>query len=47
MRVWKTTGDGKVSVFTKDDVSIYKDHELLITCKGDPILIGKQDERGR
>ena len=47
MSVTKTAGDGNVSVFMKDDVKIYKEEDILITCKGGPILIGRQDERGR
>ena len=47
LSVGKLAGDGNVSVFTKDGVAVYKDEDVLITCKGDAILIGKQDERGR
>ena len=47
MSVGKTADDGNVSVFTKDDVKVYKEQDILITCKGAPILIGIRDERGR
>jgi hypothetical protein len=36
-----------VSIFTKEGVSVYKEEDVLITCRGTPILIGKRDERGR
>ena len=39
----KLADDSNISVFTKDGVKVYK---VLITCKGDSILIRKQDERG-
>ena len=47
MSVGKTSDDGNVSVFTKEAVKIYKEEDVLITCKGEPILIVKRDERGR
>ena len=47
MSVEKTTDDGNVSVFTKEDVKIYKEEEILITCNGKPILIGRRGERDR
>ena len=28
-------------------MQVYKEADVLITCKGKPILIGKRDERGR
>ena len=47
LRVGKLADNGNVSIFTKDGVSFYKDEDVLITCKGDAILIGKRDERGQ
>ena len=47
MSVGKTADDGNVSVFTERDVKVYKETDVLITCKGKPILIGRRDERGR
>ena len=47
MSVGKTADDGNVSVFTKEEVKIYKEEDILITCKGEPILVGRRDERGR
>ena len=32
--------DGTISVFKKDGVTVYKEEDVLITCKGEPILIG-------
>ena len=40
-------GDGKVSIFTKKYVKVYKEENLLIACRGKPIIIGRRDERGR
>ena len=40
MNVGKTADDGKISIFTKDVVTVYNDNKVLITCKGKPILIG-------
>ena len=45
--VGKTSDEGNVSVFTNEDVKVYKEEDVLITCKGKPILIGRRDERGR
>ena len=41
MSVGKTADDGNLSIFTKDGVTIYKEEDVLITCKKNPILIGK------
>jgi hypothetical protein len=40
MSVGNTADDGTVSVFTKEGVNVFKDEDMLITCKGEPILIG-------
>ena len=47
MSVRKTADDGNISIFTKEGVSVYKEEEVLITCKDEAILIRKRDERGR
>jgi hypothetical protein len=47
MSVGKTADDGNISIFTKEGVAVYKEEDVLITCKGEAILIGKRDERGR
>jgi hypothetical protein len=46
MSVGKTTYDGTISIFTKDGVTVHKETDVLITCKGEPILIGVRNERG-
>ena len=46
MSVWKTADDGNVSVFAKEGVKKYKKEDVLITCKGEPILVVRRDERG-
>jgi hypothetical protein len=33
-------------VFTKEEVSVFKEEDVLITCKGKPILIGVRDSQG-
>jgi hypothetical protein len=47
MSVGKTADDGTVSIFTKDGVIVFKEEEVLITCKGEPILIGVRDSHGQ
>jgi hypothetical protein len=47
MSVGKTADDGTVSVFTKEGVNVFKEEDVLITCKGEPILIGIRDSHGR
>jgi hypothetical protein len=46
MSVDKTADDGTISFFTKDGVIVHKEMDVLITCKGEPILIGVRNERG-
>jgi hypothetical protein len=41
MSVGKTADDGNIYIFTKEGVSVYKEEDVLITCKGKAILIGK------
>ncbi len=47
MSVGKTADDGTVSVFTNDGVNVFKEEDVLITCKGEPILIGVRDSHRR
>jgi antitoxin (DNA-binding transcriptional repressor) of toxin-antitoxin stability system len=47
MSVGKTTDDGTISIFTKDGVTVHREEDVLITCKGMPILVGVRDEHGR
>jgi hypothetical protein len=45
--VGQTSDDGTISIFTKDGVTVHKEEDVLITCKGEPILIGKRNEHGQ
>ncbi len=36
MSMGKTANDGTISIFTKDGVTIHKEIDVLITCKGEP-----------
>ena len=47
LSVGKTADDGKMSILTKKGVTVHKEEDVLITCKGAPILIVKRDERRR
>ncbi len=48
MSMGKTSNNGTISVFTKTKtgVTVFKEEDVLITCKGKPIFIGVQDGRG-
>ncbi len=45
--VGKMANDGTVSVFTKEGVNVFKEEDVLITCKAEPILIGVRDSHGQ
>jgi len=47
MSVGKTSDDRTISVLTKEGVSVHKEEDVLITCKGIPISIGIRDAQGR
>ena len=47
MSMGKTADNGTVSMFTKTGVMVYKEENVIRTCKGKPILIGAQDEQGQ
>ena len=47
MSVGKTNDDGNVSIFTSDGVTVYKEEDMVITCKGTPILVRVHSEQGR
>ena len=47
MSVGKTADANTISIFTKDGVSVYKEEDVLITCKGQALLIGARDSKGR
>ena len=40
MSMGKTSDDGTVSVFMKEGINVFKEEDILIKCKGEPILIG-------
>ena len=44
MSVGKTSDDVNVSMFTHEKVQVYKEADVLITCRGKPIIIGKRDK---
>jgi hypothetical protein len=46
MSIGKTADDGTISIFTKNGVTVHKETGVLITCKGEPILIGVCNEHG-
>jgi hypothetical protein len=45
MSMGKTSDDGMILVFTS--VNVFKEEDILITCKGEPILIGIRDNQGQ
>ena len=47
MSVSKVADDGAISIFTKGGVTVHREEDVLITCKGAPILIGVRDAHGR
>ena len=47
MSVGKTSDAGIISIFTKEGVTVHKEEDVLITCKGKPILVGARDMNGR
>jgi hypothetical protein len=49
MSVDKTLDGSTVSVFMKEVVNVFKEDDILTTCKGEPILIGigTRDNQGQ
>ena len=47
LSVGKVNEDGNMSIFTSDEVTVHKEEDVLITCKGKPILVGIRDDCGR
>jgi hypothetical protein len=43
----KTSGAGTISIFRKDGLTVHKEDNVMITCKGTPIMIGARDMHGR
>jgi hypothetical protein len=46
MSVGKPANDGTISIFTKDGVTVHKEEDIIMTCKGEPILIAVRDKQG-
>ena len=46
MSVGKISDNGIISIFTKDGITAHKEQDVLITCKGEPILIGIRYSKG-
>jgi hypothetical protein len=47
MSMGKTSDNGAISVFNKTGITVFKEEDVLIKCKGKPILIGMGDGRGQ
>ncbi|KAL7550761.1 hypothetical protein ACHAWF_013977 [Thalassiosira exigua] len=47
MSVGKVVDDNAMSIFMKHSAAAYKEEDALITCKGEPILVGVRNEHGR
>jgi hypothetical protein len=45
MSMSKTLVNGMVLVFRKEGINVFKEEDVLITCKGEPILIGIQNNQ--
>ncbi|KAL7484776.1 hypothetical protein ACHAW6_010408 [Cyclotella cf. meneghiniana] len=44
--VRKTADDGMISIFTKAGITVHNENDVLITCRGEPILIGVHNSQG-
>jgi len=47
MSIGKICDDGTISIFASDGITVHKETDVLITCKGEPIVIRVRDEHGR
>jgi hypothetical protein len=47
MSVGKTADDETISIFTKDGVRTHNNQHVLITYKGEPLLVEIRDQHGR
>jgi hypothetical protein len=43
LSVGKLADEKTISIFTHDGVAVHKEEDVLITCKGQPVLIGVRD----
>jgi hypothetical protein len=46
MSMGQASDGGTVLVFTKEGINVFKEEDILMTCKGEPILIGIRDNQG-
>lgn len=46
LSIRRVADNGNVSMLDKNEVDVYKEEDVIISCKGKPIMIGNQDERG-
>ena len=46
MGIGKISGNGTISIFTKDCVTLHKEEDVLIKCEGAPILNRTRDKQG-
>ena len=47
MCVGKVNNNGNVSISIKDDVKVYAKEDVLITCRGTPIMVCVRDANDR
>ena len=47
MSVRKTCDEGTIAIFMHAGVTVHKEQDVLLTCRGKPLLIGARDEHGR
>jgi hypothetical protein len=47
MSMGKTSDDGTVLVFAREGINVFKEEDVLVPCKEEPILIGIQDNQGQ
>ncbi len=47
MSMGKKADNSMISIFSKEEVMVHKEQDILITCKGKPILIGVCNDHGR
>ena len=47
MSIGKTADDDKISIFTKDGVTVHNKKDVLITCKNKPLFIRVRDKDRR
>eukprot|EP00984_Skeletonema_dohrnii_P002295 scaffold797_cov118-Skeletonema_dohrnii-CCMP3373.AAC.10 len=47
LSVGKVADAGNTSIFTRTGVNVYKEEDVLILVRGEPILVGKRDSFGR